>query len=346
MRRATSLSIGDRDLPLEGDLDCDFFAAHPLVGEKVKVSPIAGGDLLGIREENAEVVSVLLRLGEIVGLTVKLEGKTYRGSLKDFFLDRKVLEDIQPPSPLSKAIREGLSHWKEQRTYWATRIDGLESFCFELSSSAASAEILTGPWGWSFKVPDTLPGRVTMVDCRAVLNGNFWVLSTSVYPKTGTDAPRNFDGNPWVRTFSWAKQVATDLCAQGFPWEESLKNLEIRKRATERILQPLIDETLPKVLAEKRKLVGRCEDPGPVYGAFSDVRLKSTFVGLTEPPTDRRPYTVMSLTPKCCKTRDYLQQVVLHECIHVAVGSRGGEPHNEEFQRLARKLGLKPEHRN
>lgn len=344
--RATSLSIGDRDLPLEGNLDTDFSAAHPLVGEKVKVSPIAGGELLGSREKNAEIISVISRLGQPVGLSVKIEGKIYRGSLKDFFLDRKVLEDIQPPSPYSKAIREGLSHWQEQRTYWGERIDGLEALCFELSSNTPSAEVTTGPWGWSFQVPDSMPGRSTIVDCRAVLNGNFWVLTTSVFPKTGPDAEVDVQKNPWNRVFSWTSSVAEGMISQGFPWEKSLKNLLLRERATRGILQPMIDKTLPRVLETKKRLLGNVEDPGPVWGAFSEVRLKSTFVGLTEPPTDRRPYTVMSLTPKCCKTREYLEQVVLHECIHVAVGSRGGEPHNKEFNLLAQKLGLKPEHRD
>ncbi len=344
---STSLSIGDRDLPLEGDLDQDFTSSHTLVGEKVKISPIAGGELLGVRGENAEVTSVLLRLGQVVGLAVKTQGKVFRGSLKDFFLDRKVLEDIQPPSTYSKAIREGLSHWREQRTYWAERIDGLEALCFELSSSVDGAEVSVSPWGWSFEIPEAMFGKVTVVDCRAVMSGNFWVLTTSVFPKVRRDLTVKIYQNPWERVFSWASQVASGMVReQEFPWKDSLKNLLLRKRATEEILQPLIDKTLPRVLEAKEKILRETEDPGPVWGAFSEVRLKPTFVGLTEPPTDRRPYTVISLTPQCCKTKEYLEQVVLHECIHVAVASRGGDPHNKEFHLLAKKLGLKAEHRN
>ena len=345
---STSLSIGDRDLPLEGDLDNDFSSAHPLVGEFVKVSPIAGGELLGKRGEKAEVASVLLRLGQAVGLAVRIQGKLYRGSLKDFFLDRKVLEDVQPPTPYSKAVREGLSHWREQRTYWGERIDGLEALCFELSSSIDGAQVTTHPWGWAFEFPENVFGKSTVVDCRAVRSGNFWVLTTSAFPRTSkTDHVEvKVFQNPWLRVFNWSAQVAGGMIQQGFPWEKSLKNLQVRAKASQKILQPMIDRILPRVLEAKKSLSGSVENPGPVWGAFSEVRLKPNFVGLTEPPTDRRPYTVISLAPNTCRSLEYLEQVVLHECIHVAVASRGGEPHNKEFQALAKKLGLKAEHRD
>lgn len=347
-KQSTSLSIGDRDLPLEGDLDNDFSASHSLVGEFVKVSPIAGGELLDRRGEKVEVASVLTRLGQVVGLAVRIQGRMYRGSLKDFFLDRQVLEDVQPPTPYSKAVREGLSHWREQRTYWGERIDGLESFCFELSSSIDGAKISTHPWGWHFEFPENVFGKTTVVDCRAVRSGNFWVLTTSVFPRTSkTDhVAVKILKNPWARVFRWSEEVAKGMIEQGFPWEKSLRNMQVRALASENILQPMIDKTLSRVLEAKKSLLGSAEDPGPVWGAFSDVRLKPNFVGLTEPPTDRRPYTVISLTPKCCKSQEYLEQVVLHECIHVAVASRGGDPHNKEFQTLAKKLGLKAEHRS
>lgn len=345
MKISTSLSIGDRDLPLEGDLEADFSAAHPFVGDTVKISPIAGGELLEYRGKNAEVISVLTRMGQPVGITVKLDGEKYRGSLKDFFLDRKVLEDIQPPSPLSKAVREGLSHWEVQRTYWGERIDGVEALCFELSSNTSNAQIEIGPWGWSFHIPDTMPGRTTTVDCRAIRNGNFWVLTTAVFPRTDIEVLPKPEKNPWKRVFSWAKDISEGMINFGYPWQDSLRNLTLREKVTEVVLQPLIEKTLDRVLDVKEKLLREIEDPGQVWGALSDVRLKPTYVGLTEPPTDRRPYTIMSITPKCCKTREYLEQVVLHECIHVAVGSRGGEPHNKEFQLLAQKLGLSPQHR-
>lgn len=347
-KQSTSLSIGDRDLPLEGDLDNDFSASHSLVGEFVKVSPIAGGKLLDRRGEKVEVASVLTRLGQVVGLAVRIQGRMYRGSLKDFFLDRQVLEDVQPPTPYSKAVREGLSHWREQRTYWGERIDGLESLCFELSSSIDGAKISTHPWGWDFEFPENVFGKTTVVDCRAVRSGNFWVLTTSVFPRTSkTDhVAVKILKNPWARVFRWSEEVAKGMIEQGFPWEKSLRNMQVRALASEKILQPMINKTLSRVLEAKKSLIGSTEDPGPVWGAFSDVRLKPNFVGLTEPPTDRRPYTVISLTPKCCKSQEYLEQVVLHECIHVAVASRGGDPHNKEFQALAKKLGLKAEHRS
>jgi len=80
----------------------------------------------------------------------------------------------------------------------------------------------------------------------------------------------------------------------------------------------------------------------------SRVRLTAGSIGLTEPPTDRRPYTVISIGPDAFdKGLQYIQQVVLHECIHIVVANvHEEEPHNELFNQLADKCGLKPEHRD
>jgi len=83
-----------------------------------------------------------------------------------------------------------------------------------------------------------------------------------------------------------------------------------------------------------------------VSAGFSRVRLKAGTVGLTEPPTDRRPYTVISVAPSAAKDLQYLRQVVLHECIHVAVSSDSGPPHNDLFNAISERVGLNPEHRD
>lgn len=138
-KEATSLSIGDRDLPLEADLKVDVVRQHPMVGRTVEVSPLAGGDLFHSKGKNGVVSGVYLRFGEVVGYELSINGKSYVGTAKDLFVDRAVLVDIQPPTSTSASIQQGLSFWKEPRTFWGSRIDGLEALCFDLASVTPQA---------------------------------------------------------------------------------------------------------------------------------------------------------------------------------------------------------------
>ena len=332
-----SLSIGDRNLPLEADLGEDFDRKHELVGRLVEVSKIAGGDLFDLRGENAEISGVLLRLGRVSGYEVKIKGKTYSGSSKDFFVDRDVLEDIQPPTPTSVAVQEALTHWSGQRDYWHERTDGLENLCFELASATPSAIPLCHPWGWQFLIPDPMPSRHTVVECHSAQHGNFWTLSVMVYPKD-SEVPRDLllssllkqnrarIADHWDRTFTWAELITKGMIEHGYPWGECLKSIQTRKTATSRILSPLVDRALGRALSAVEELRSKPARAGILSVGFSDIRLKAGTTGLTEPPSDRRPYTVMSVSPRAARKPEYLEQVVLHEGCHIAVTSTFSTP--------------------
>jgi hypothetical protein len=345
MKTGASLSIGDRELPLEADFQEDANREHSLVGKTVEVSPIAGGDLYNHRGKNAEVTGVYQRYGTVVGYEVKIGKDTFHGTRKDLYVDRSYLEDLQPPTATSAALREALSHWSGQRDYWHTRIDGLEAFCFDLASVTPSAIPVCHDWGWQFHVPSPMPGDRAVVDCRAAAHDNYWTLTTSVYPERyqGDESPRIIDHH-LARVFTWTHQVAVGMShLHGFNWDGAVQGLRVRAEATTKILIPLVERTLERCIAAKQELTGELIyfPPGALSVAFSDVRLKAARVGLLEPPTDRRPYSVMSISPTAArKGREYIQQVVLHECIHLTVGSNGGDPHGEEFISLADRLGL------
>lgn len=351
MKTGASLSIGDRELPLEADFQVDADRGHELVGKTIEVSPIAGGDLRDKREQNAEITGVYQRFGVVVGYEVKIGDGSFHGSCKDFFVDRRYLEDLQPPTATSAALREALSHWAVQRDYWHTRIDGLEAFCFDLASVTPSAIPVCHDWGWQFFVPSPMPGDRAVVDCRAAAHDNSWTLSTAVYPERyrGDEAPRIIDDH-WARVFTWTHQVALGMShLHGLNWDGAIQGLQVRAEATTKILIPLVERTLERCIQAKQELTGELIyfPPGALSVAFSDVRLKAATVGLLEPPTDRRPYSVMSVSPSAArKGKEYIQQVVLHECIHFTVGSSGGDPHGEEFISLADALGLEADFRD
>ena len=346
-----SYPIGDRTLPLEAAKE-DLKRDHRLVGAKAEVSQAAGGDLLDKKGKSGLITGVVVRLGAVVGYEVELGGRSYGGSKKDFYVDRQLLEDIQPPTPTSAAIQEGLSHWAKQRDYWGPSLEGVESLCFALASATpqAAVEVLDG--GWQFKVPEPQGmGRYTSVECRTVMQpSNIWTMSRMVYPTVGEEfeAPRIPDH--WARVFGWSFVIGSGLLQQGYPWGGALRGLALRAKASAEVLRPLFILTLEKALEAREELfpgeTALIGGPNSMSVGFSKIRLPPGTVGLTEQPTDRRPYTVVSVSPAACKSLDYLKQVVLHECLHVVVASKGGPPHNEMFRALAAKLGLKPEYRD
>ena len=97
-KEAANLLVGDRELPLEADLEADIDNNHPLVGKSVEVSPASSGTMQKYIGEKATVLGVLRRYGDLVGLQVLLGGTKKFGPLKNFFIDRTYLENIQPPT--------------------------------------------------------------------------------------------------------------------------------------------------------------------------------------------------------------------------------------------------------
>jgi len=348
-KQAVSLSIGDREAPLEADTKTDVDYQHSMVGKTIEVSCIAGGTLKEFRGKKAEVLGVIVRFGQPVGYFVKVDKTKEYGGAKDFYLDRCVVEDAQPPTATSAALREGLSHWNQQRDYWHTESEGLESLVFSVASVTPQAIATSYEWGWDFSVPDLMRGDFTQVRCPAFQHGNYWTVTTAVSPTRGGLQPVVTPiEDHWARTFHWTYTIAKGMVQFGWPWERAVRGIEARAVATAKVLVPLVNEALDQCVAARVEITGQPFDlvPRSVSAGFSRVRLKAGTVGLTEPPTDRRPYTVISVAPSAAKDLQYLRQVVLHECIHVAVASDSGPPHNDLFNAISERVGLNPEHRD
>jgi hypothetical protein len=346
-KHAISRSIGDRDLPLEANRETDVQTDHPAVGAEVEVSPLASGALTSLQGKTGKITGVVSRFGFPVGYRVEIKGVAYHGPLKSFYTDRCFVENPQPPTATSVALQEGLSHWAMQRDYWHDQTAGLESFCFSLASVTPRSASQVFPWGWQFEVPDPMPGESTLVRCGAFQHGNFWTLSTAVTPmrgSLGTNPPLIEDH--WARVFTWAYRIAMGMVPYGFPWEHAARSIAARAQASAKVLRPLMAQTLSQVLKVREELTGHLPEVPPISAGFSQVRLKVGSIGMTEYPTDRRPYTVVSISPQAAKSMEYLQQVVLHECIHIAVAALYDEPHNDLFDALAEKTGLLPNHRD
>lgn len=352
-RQAASLSLGGRDVPLEADLNADTSFDHEMVGQPAEVSRIAGGGLRSHRDQKCTILGVMTRFGQVIGYKVQIGKHEHYGTCKDFYVDRSVLEDIQPPTATAVAMREGLSHWNQQRDYWHTQTAGLESMAFAVASVTPQAVAQHYEWGWDFAVPDLMPGGCTTVRCPAFQHNDFWTVTTSVFPLRGGLQPKApVIEDHWQRTFMWTLAIAdgmTNLDTDPWPWEKAVASVKARMLATERVLVPLVDQMLQECLEARREITGSAPDltPGSVSAGFSSVRLMPNTIGLTEPPTDRRPYTVISIAPQAAKDPRYLRQVILHECIHIAVANgSSATPHNDLFNAVAERLGLDPKHRD
>ena len=343
-KTSASIPVGDRESPLEADSTSDVTRIGKPVGEKAEVSPYAGGTLVGLFGKLVVITGVIKRLGQIAGYEVKYQHQTHFATPKDLYLGRQVLEDVQIGSSMSRVVREVLSHWNCQRDYWGPDISGVEAFFFELSSVTDRAHIEVHDHGWRVVVPG-LMNEIVAIDCFVTVHENYWTMTTSVFPLR-VPAPE-FKSIPdhWGRTFAWTREVVSKF--KNDLWGKALENLKRRMSVSALKARPLCEAVLPIVMSARKKMTG--EVPVVLNGGLtigiSKVRLPPRTLGLTEQPTDRRPYTVISISPDACKSVDFLKHVITHECIHLATAVRGGSPHNEEFKRLAEFLKLPREHR-
>lgn len=346
MKEANRRQIGDRSQPVEMDVEGDVVREGDPVGKRVEISSVAGGDLRDLRGQTGTVTGLYVKYGVLVGYEVEINGASRHATLKDVYIDREYLEDIQPPTATSVGIGTSLSHWNSQRDYWHNQTDGVEALCFDLASATPRALIDFNSQGWRFLIPSMMPEDRVVVSCHSPLHGNYWSLGVIAYPerKALIPDPLRLEGH-WQRVFSWTYRIVRGMAQRGYPW--NAEAVALRAKASALILQPLVQEIFEGCLEAKREMFGPFSlPPGYIDAAFSRVRLPAGTVGLTEPPTDQRPYTILSISPEAAKDPHYLRQVVLHECIHLVVASEGGEPHDKEFTALAQKLGLEKKHRD
>lgn len=352
-KTAVNYLIGDRELPLEGNKDLDIDYTHKLVGDIVETSPACNGSFEpGVK---GTVTGVYTRYGQVIGLQVIIDGVQHTGSIKDFYIHKCILEDVQVLTAKTLQIKECMAHWTQSHTYWLPYIDGVEAFCFELASVVRDCKIDTHPDGFNVTIPDTHPQDTVEIKAGIYTHNNFYSLNTMIVPKRSN---KTFKTNVqavsdhWMRTYMFEYSIVTGMIANGLTaWTAALEDLVQRVTYTTKYLQPLLELEMRKVLKAYKQITG-VSKPNIYLQALSigcsRVRLKAGTIGLTEPPTDRRPYTVITIGPDAIlQGIEYVQQVVLHECIHVCVANvYNKEPHTDLFHELAEMCGLEPEHRD
>ena len=343
--RSANFSITDSEFPVGGESN-RFSRSHNMVGKDVEISYECVGALRPHSGKKAKVVGVHERFGRPVAFVVVVDGTEKKTvvSLRDVYLDRKLVRDFTPPSQSSETLKSGLKGWASQREYWLGSNSGLESMCFDLaciSDSLGFRRLGDGEvTAFEFVLRGGHAGKYSSAVFPFLISGESWytsaiVSSGMVGPET-VQTPRVEDH--WQRVFAMGEELS--------PFDSWRKNFVSRRKATETVLVPMARSFMGQIVPAYESIVGRrVEEPRYSLG-FSRIRVPPNSIGLNDPPTDTRPYHVVSISPEAAKNPKYLSQVVLHECIHVVVGKIGGDPHNGIFDQVAAMVGLEPKHRD
>lgn len=340
----------------------DLSRDHKLVGKHVEVTPYATGPLKDLIGKAGKVKGVFLKRGQIAGYEVKIEGEKYRAPKKDFFLKRSFVQDIHLDSAQACHIRDILSHWTKQHDFYGTSWHGVEAFHFDLAKATDRAAVESVGWyryPSSFR-PDqdgkdwrlVVPGRnsCTAVNCHSLLHDGVWTMNTTIYSTRQINQrrlPVIHHPDHWTRVLLWTRQVAWALSQDGhYDYSEEIREINQRLRINVS-LQKIIRRLYPKIEKAYQKVMGAPEYVPELSVGVSSWRIEPDHVGLYEPPTDEHAYGVLSIHPKSLKDMSYLKDVLTHEMIHYIMSSVDVEdPHGDNFQEIARVLGLPQKYRD
>ena len=328
--------VTDKEVPLEDKKP----ATKGKVGKTVEISYTCGGKLAKYRGKPAKVLEITEKYGEPHVYTVIVEGKKFQVAAKDLYTDRKITEDAAPITASSELLRNSLSHWGEQRNYWDGENAGLEAICFAVASTSDRfrGEYDSLSSRFKFSIPSNNQYDIARAEFPFCVSGNFWYTSAIIMPDR-LSRPLEFEQieDHWERVFQMGINCS--------PYPSWRSNFETRRAATRRVLVPLASTCMKKVVTAYEIVTGERSNPAYSIG-FSKIRLPPNKIGLNDPPTDVRPYAVMSVSPEAAKDSGYLEQVVLHECAHVVVGKIDGDPHNDVFNEVAKLVGVEPDNRD
>jgi len=327
--------VTDKEVPLEGEKP----AKENVVGKTMEISYNCSDKLSKYRGKPAKVLGITEKYGEPHIYKVSVGGKILQVSSRDLYTDRKITEDAAPLTSSSELLKNSLSHWKEQRNYWVGENAGLEAICFAVASTSERFRCGYDPLSsFRFSIPSNNQYDTARAEFPFCVSGGFWYTSAIIMPER-LNKPVEFEHveDHWERVFHMGIRCS--------PYSSWKSNFEARREATRKVLVPLASVCMKKVVTAYEIVTGERKTPAYSIG-FSKIRLPVNKIGLNDPPTDIRPYAVMSVSPEAAKDFSYLEQVVLHECAHVVVGKIGGDPHNDVFNEVVKMVGVEPDNRD
>lgn len=337
--RKKAKKIGERHFPLEVSED-EVKREHDLIDSVVEVSPFASPHLQEHIGKSGKICGIFERWGQVAGYEIACEGEVLLGTKKDFYIGRNLLRNPHLQSSQALRIREGLSEWLACPDFVKGDLASVQAFFWDLASLTSSLSVsLT--WTddsnslWEFQVPSTQDDVVVKSSNSA--HDGVWSLSVQVYStREEAKEPVIEHADHWSRTLLWTHRCLELVGAKREKYRIAVLLSQNSK------LTRLAQKVFPEIAQAYGRLYEEAPKTPPLSLGFSDWRVQPGHVGLYEPPTEVRPYGVLSIHPKALKKgAQYLTQVVKHELIHYAMAEVPFEdPHGEEFQRLADMIGL------
>lgn len=352
--------VGEPDSPLVVDPEKGIERDHALVGETIQVNEHATEGLEPHRQAEAQVTGVVCKGSEVAGLEVEIDGVLVLAPKKDFWIDRKYIEDIHIDSSLAQSVKQAVSHWSVQRDYYGPSWNGVEAFNFELAKACEVAHVEAAGWykydtslrsdmdgkDWRLCIPDD-DGWVA-VNCHSLLHDSVWTLSTTVYSTREIFGakPAGSDDH-WHRTLMWTLAVAQSLATDGYTYDEVIKRYIWRLSQIPE-LRRMAREILPGVIEAYQDTTGDGTPRLPGFSiGMSHVRLRPNTVGRHEPPDESHPKSIITIAPEAATDPEYLRNIVTHELIHYVLGTVcDSESHSDLFNDIAVKVKLPTEYRD
>ena len=274
-----------------------------------------------------------------------------------------IVEDKYPASMNDMRIGEAISHWHVQRHYEGTSWDGIEKFHLAMATVVDSLVIETplgSAWydypsgqgdnkmagkNWRYIVVDPVGILPTVINAHSMVHDGAWSLTTTIYSSSelgeSNEPIGHFD--PWVRSMLWSIELARLLQTDGYDFTNVIANMKYRMRLCQKVWKRM-KEIRIDIEGAFEGMFGREPDfPDYFLVVIADWDLPEGKIASYN-YADKEPWGTLCVSPKAFE-RGIQDAVIKHELCHAAVGENG-DPHGEEFQRLADWLGVPEEHQD
>jgi hypothetical protein len=279
-------------------------------------------------------------------------------------MNESILEDQYPASVNDMNIGAAITHWHIQRHYDGKSWDGIEKFHLKLASVVESLIIETplgGAWydypsthgdgkmagkDWRYIVVDPVGILPTVINAHSMVHDDAWSLTTTIYSSSEVGESNEPIGHfdPWVRSMLWSIELARLLSTDGYDFTEVIEDMKYRMALCQRVWKRM-KEVRITIEGEFEEMFGRAPDfPDYFLVVIGDWDLPEGKIASYN-YADKEPWGVLAVSPKAFE-RGIQDDVIKHELAHAALGENTGDPHGEEFQRLADWLGVPKSHQD
>ena len=182
-----------------------------------------------------------------------------------------------------------------------------------------------------------------------MLHNDVWTLSTTMHSTDDIDPEKLHwlsSTDHWERAMIWEIATARALSAQGFEYDDALRDM-VKRLKLQEILAEIAKRMIPGVYKAVTDVEGEEPELRDLSIGVSDATLLPGKIGEHEGVRDGLDYSIITVSPKALADPSYLEQVIKHELIHFMTSKVGDRyPHDSDFQDIATEVKLPVEYRD